>query len=301
MRNFMSTGKLIMAVVAISGTLASCEPMEDDSWTTNGIIRTQWSAANPETGRIPVGLSDCWLYMYPQEGDVNYSSFRIDSEREEADIMSGRYDALVLHDLKYLKDIERYRTARIEIPTTYNERGERAISDNPKEMIYTARIQNLDMAYSERKDISVPMERVLKKINFIANIRDKGELIENCTIDISGLAVEMRLHDFKITEDEEAVLAFPIRKQGRATAYEGGYRTTYTGYANFLGVTGKNILYFSFTDSDNNKRKMEMDISARLHYWNTEEVTVYISVDAVTGKISIEKESNDSSDVTIDN
>lgn len=296
----MKRGHYLMAL-AVAGMLASCEPFEEQSWSYNAAINTQWSAANPETGRIPTGLQDCWLYMYPQEGNIPCYTYRINSEKADADIAGGKYDALVLHDLKYMKDVDRYRTARIEIPTIYNERGERQIKDNPEEMIYTARVQNMNIDWEERQNLYIPMERVLKRINFVANIRDKGELVESCTIDISGLAVEMRLHDFKITEDAEAVLAFPIRKQGRATASADGYRTTYTGYANFLGVTGRNILYFSFTDSERNERRMDMDISARLHYWNTEEVTVYISVDAVAGTIAIDKESSDSSDVIIDN
>ncbi len=291
-----------LTVVAIASMFASCEPFEEDSWTNNSIINTQWTAAEPETGRIPVGLQDCWLYMFPQEGNIPFYCYKIDEEKEEMDIPEGKYDALVLHDLKYLKGIgQRFETAKIEIPTTYNERGEREIKDNPQEMIYTARVQNISIDGDERQEQYIPMERVLKKINFIANIRDSGELVEKCIIDISGLAVEMNLHNFSITPGEEAVLAFPIRKQGRATACEGGYQTVYAGYANFLGVTGTNILYFTFTDSQGVERKLNLDISARLHYWNTEEVTVYIFVDAVAGTIRLDKWSNDSSDVTIDN
>lgn len=291
-----------LTVVAAASILASCEPLEEDSWTKNSVINTQWTAAEPETGRIPVGLQDCWLYMYPQEGNIPFYSYRIDEEREEVDIPGGRYDALVLHDLKYLEGIgQRFETARIKIPTTYNDKGEREISDNPQGMIYTARVQNISIEEDERREQYIPMERVLKKINFIANIRDSGELKNECIIDISGLAVEMRLHDFSITQSEEAVLAFPIRKQGRTTACEDGYQTVYAGYANFLGVTGTNILYFTFTDSQGVERRLDIDISARLHYWNTEEVTVHIFVDAVAGTIRLDKWSNESSDVTIDN
>jgi hypothetical protein len=68
-----------------------------------------------------------------------------------------------------------------------------------------------------------------------------------------------------------------------------------------LGTVGRNILYFTYVDSNGRERVGKYDLTPYLTDWNTEEVTIRIIIDATTDSVTLEGyEKGDTSDFVFD-
>lgn len=296
----MRTNRFFALLLLVGNLLASCSPMEDDWWTQNEIISTNWMQANPETGRRPVGLNGYTAFYYPQEGSIRFYEYEIPDERNEVDVKNGMYDILVTQKNEFMNRMEMYRTTILVLPTEYDTNGEMLISKNPEEMIYYGTVENAPIKEETRTVRHLIMKRCLKKINFIVNVKDSVELTKNVEVDIAGLATQMKMNNGMIDTQKQAVLKFPIHKYGRAENTSDGFVTCFRGHEYLLGVSGKNILYLSFIDGGGKRHKLSLDLTPYLHYWSTEEVTVTLNVDAEKGIMTKGEWSEGSTDITID-
>lgn len=296
----MRTNRFFTLLLFAESLMAACSPMEDDWWTQNEVISTNWMQANPETGRRPVGLDGYAAFYYPQEGEIHSYEYGMPDEKREADVQEGTYDILVTQKNEFITRTEMYRTTTLTLPTEYDTNGEMLISKNPEEMIYYGKVENATVREEVRTVRHLIMKRCLKKINFIVNVKDTVELAKDVDMDISGLATQMKMNNGMIDGRLQAVLKFPIHKYGRAENTGDGFLTCFRGYEYLLGVSGKNILYLSFLDGAGKRQKLSLDLTPHLHYWSTEEVTITLDVNAIEGDITAGEWSESSTDITID-
>ena len=286
--------------MAATALLAGCDPMDDTSWTHNESVYLSWTEANPLTGRRPAEIDVCNIYFYPQTGNIANYVFKMPTDEASVALPAGDYDMLVRHDTTYIKDADYFQTAKVVLPTSYNTSGERVIVKNPTKMIYIATDRNLRVSDEEQVQRRFAMRRVLKKLNLQVQIEDSLELTRDVSIDLSGLATELRIASNQIISDKQAVLLVNLKKYGRSQQMVNRYLTTYTGESYLLGVTGSNIMYLNYTNAKEEEQRVYIDVTGYLSNWSTDEVTVHIKVNAKDNTYKIERWGDQTTEVELD-
>lgn len=256
---------------------ASCEPLEDTNWTRNSLVSLDWSQADAETGQRPAYLDTLQIDYFSQLDDRDNVSYLFESNYGEFNVRSGQFDVMVSHDSPYIKNRERIRTARIVLPTELNPAGERVIQSYPDSVMYAGFLYNVPMDYDERMGIEVPMYRMTRKINFIVYVGDEQELLEPCSMDMSGMCYEMTMHNRECNDEADGTQVFQLVKYGRFYN-EDHCLTAYKGTVNCLGTVGRNILYFTYIDCHGNTRHCTYDVTPYFKVWTTEETTVTLRI-----------------------
>lgn len=291
---------ILSFVMAATALLAGCDPMDDTSWTHNESVYLSWTEANPLTGRRPAEIDVCNIYFYPQTGNIANYVFQMPTDEASVELPAGDYDMLVRHDITYIKDADYFQTAKVVLPTSYNTSGERVIVKNPTKMIYIATDRNLRVSDEEQVQRRFAMRRVLKKLNLQVQIEDSLELTRDVSIDLSGLATELRIASNQIISDKQAVLLVNLKKYGRSQQMVNRYLTTYTGESYLLGVTGSNIMYLNYTNAKEEEQRVYIDVTGYLSNWSTDEVTVHIKVNAKDNTYKIERWGDQTTEVELD-
>ena len=291
---------ILSFVMAATALLAGCDPMDDTSWTHNESVYLSWTEANPLTGRRPAEIDVCNIYFYPQTGNIANYVFKMPTDEASVELPAGDYDMLVRHDTTYIKDADYFQTAKVVLPTSYNTSGERVIVKNPTKMIYIATDRNLRVSDEEQVQRRFAMRRVLKKLNLQVQIEDSLELTHDVSIDLSGLATELRIASNQIISDKQAVLLVNLKKHGRSQQMVNRYLTTYTGESYLLGVTGSNIMYLNYTNAKEEEQRVYIDVTGYLSNWSTDEVTVHIKVNAKDNTYKIERWGDQTTEVELD-
>lgn len=276
-----------MPVMAFcAGTLFSCEPMDESSWIYNETFLVNWGEVTG-TGERPIGQEVLVAHLYGGEKKYRYYYLAPDGEKE-TNIETGTYKAIAIQGNEFVRDMDRFGSASIILPTD-NDNGlrETEIEDNPAEMMYFGRIDEMAVDGERKRTHTFHMRKALKKLTFMVSVLDNEELKDNCDIDISGLATRMSLADGAIDKETEAVLKFSIPKKGRPLT-EGGRKiqTRFKGSCHILGTSGKNVVRVTYTDSKGEKQTVEYDVTHKLKEWTTDEVGVVIRIDAETGMIN---------------
>lgn len=266
--------KKIFTALGCIALLCSCEPMnESNYWTGNVFLHADWKDGNLETGRRPISIDSCFIGIYSHDDNVDGVITNFPKDNAELELKQGVYDFMVFHNTKYIKRTEMYKTAVVELPTMYNEEKEQVVVENPNEMLYAGLALNDTVKNDIRTAFRVNVIRLLKKINFIVVVGDKKELTENIHMNISGVANRLKIWNQKVDTSDEAVILFDLKKRGRHLNNE-NFLTSYQGSAYVLGITGRNILYMTFTDGDGKERLVKLNLTKYLSDWDTEEVTV---------------------------
>lgn len=283
--------------------LLACDPIEEDSWFNNEIVKLDWTYANPETGYRPSSVDMFTLSYYPQ--DVQDKQFRFDYELTDDEITlplySGYYDLLAISDDDRVEKERRFKEARVIFPTTLDSLGHRYITDAAGSMIYKGQIQNVDVNYSDRRQRKVELRRLLRTINFVINVFDYKEVIKPISLDLSGVATAMRLYDEAIDPDSEAILRLEPVKQGRGAENELGMHTIFKTSCNVLGVIGNNVANVYYYNYRDELRRVQVDLTSYLSSWNTEEAVVYINLNAFQNSGMVERWDSVSGDIIINN
>ena len=283
--------------------LLACDPIDEDSWFNNETVELDWTYANPETGYRPSSVDVFTLSYYPQ--DVKDKQFRFDYELTDDEITlplySGYYDLLAISDDDRVEKENRFKEARVIFQTTVDSLGNRYITDEAESMIYKGQIQNVDVNYSDRRQRKVELRRLLRTINFVVNVFDYKEIMKPVSLDLSGVASVMRLHDEAIDPDSEAILCLQATKQGRDAENELGMHTIFKTSCYVLGVTGNNVAHVYFYNYRDELQRVQVDLTAYLSSWNTEEAVVYINLNAFQNTGMVERWDSVSSDIIINN
>lgn len=261
--------------------LGACEPMEDDYWNDNSLIRLDWGEANPETGRRPVEVDTLNIHWFTQTSDINEPIVHeIKGSSQNFQIPTDIYDIMALQPDKYLTRKEAFKTITYELPTHHNKMGERVISEVPERMSYVGKItgEKLDAAVPQQTYIT--MERVLKKLNFVVVVEETAELTRPAVVDMSGMAYRKKLWNMNIAKLDEAVQVFNLPKHGR---YLNDDRclSAFVGSTYCLGTCGRNVLYLTLVDAENKSVVLKYDVTSYLSDWNTFEETVHIRINLV--------------------
>lgn len=268
---------MTMGVVAV---LSSCNPMDEDSWLYNSLIRLDWVQANPETGQRPAEIADLDMFYYPHDEDKPNVVATIHGSSQGFDVPTGTYDIMALQKSQFLRRSEEFKTATFALPTHLNNMLETVISVNPDSMYYAGMIMG-EMVDSEvQNETYIEMRRILKKLNFVVVVEETAELLRPCVVDMSGMAYRKKLWDMSIDELDEAVQIFSLVKHGRYLNDE-RCLTAFRGSVYCLGTVGRNILYLTVYDADNRKLVLKYDITPYLTEWSTFEETVHIRINLV--------------------
>lgn len=276
MKQIRNISKILLTVVAVA-SMGACQPLEGDSWTGNSKVILDWTEANPDTGERPEQITDMSIYYYPQTTTKETYKAAFPGSSNTYDVQTETYDILVLQDSPLYKYTDKFATAIFELPTVPEDDAEIRISENPTEQCYFGRLSGEKVDWNVRNDIHIDMERILKKLNFVILIGDKAELTEPCTVDISGMAYKKSFQNKDAVEDAQAIQVLEIYRHGRYVSDEYEW-TSYMGSVYCLGVAGKNILYFTFTDSQGVKQKVTYDVTQYLMGWNTYEETIHLRI-----------------------
>lgn len=267
--------------LAVSMVFPSCEPMDADYWMYNSNITLNWAVANPETGRRPTEVTELHMRYFSQLDDADRVIVKvIRGSSQGYEIPSGIYDIMAIQPNDYLTRTDDFKTITFELPTHLNNKAETVISDIPTEMYYVGKVTGETLDIDAPLDTEVMMERILKKLNFVVVVEEETELIRPAIVDMSGMAFRKKLWNMEIGALDEAVQVFNLTKHGRylnnttcLTAFRG---STYC-----LGTCGRNILYLTLYDADNQEIVLKYDITPYLKDWSTAEETVHISVNLV--------------------
>ena len=296
----MKVFRLLGVACAVSAVFTACEPFEDTSWINNSYVYLDWKHANPETGMRPVELDSLKVFYYSQTDQLPDFSFPMTENIGQFDVRTNCYDIVVTHPSPYFVRDTKFRTTTIELPTRINHKAEVVITENPKDMIYLGVSAGTQVDWEGRRNVYVTMRRMLKELNFVVNIIDYEELMVPCTVDISGMASRMKVWNRQYDDETEAIQIFNIHKQGRHMNTE-KCLTTFKGKVLSLGTVGRNILYFTFQDAKGRERVGKYDLTPYLADWNTDEVTVRMTIDATTDTVTLEGyEQGDTSDFVFD-
>lgn len=283
MKNFRRWCTILLAAAAVTG----CKPLEDDSWVNNSHVYLDWKYANDETGLRPVELDSLSVFYYSQTDNLPDFKFPMDQNIGEFEVKTNCYDVVVTHASPFYSRNERFKSTTIKLPTRINHKAERVVSQNPDEMMYIGIIPAVMVDWDVRRNIYVSMARALKKINFVVTITDVEELLQPCTVDMSGMATEKKIWNGECDKDTEAIQIFTLNKHGRFLNTE-KYMTAYKGSVYCLGAVGRNILYLTYYDAGGYERVGKYDLTPYLTNWNTEEVTLRINIDATTNEVSLQ-------------
>lgn len=283
----MKAFRFLFAAVAASALLAGCKPFEDTSWVENSHVKLDWRYADPETGMRPVDIDSLYVRYYSTSDETPDAQFPMPRNDGSFVVPTDYYDVLVTHPSPYFKRMERFKSATIKLPTRINHKAEVVITENPEDMIYTGVMPTVYVNADQQHSIFVSMQRILKKINFVVLITDVDELLYPCTVDIAGMASEMKLSSGECRGESEAVQIFRLFKRGRFLNTE-KCLTAYTGSVLSLGTVGRNVLYFTYTDAAGAERTGKYDLTSYLANWDTQEVTIRISIDATSDEVSLD-------------
>lgn len=296
----MKAFKLLGMACAVAATFAACQPFEDTSWVNNSYVYLDWKHANPETGMRPIELDSLKVFYFSQSDQLPDFTFPMTENVGQFDVRTNCYDVVVTHPSPYFVRDTRFRTMTIELPTRVNHKAEVVVSENPKDMIYLGYSAGTQVDWEVRRNVNVTMKRMLKELNFVVNIIDWEELMAPCIVDISGMASRMKVWNQQFDDETEAVQIFQINKQGRHMNTE-KCLTTFKGKVYCLGIVGRNIMYFTYQDSNGRERVGKYDLTPYLADWNTDEVTVRITIDATDNSVKLEGyDQGDTSDFIYD-
>lgn len=292
--------KMLGLTWAVAAVVSACEPFEDTSWINNSFVYLDWKYANPETSMRPVELDSLQVFYYSQADNLPDFVFPMDENIGQFDVRTNYYDIVVTHPSPYFFRNEKFKTSTIKLPTRVNHKAEVVIAENPKDMIYLGIMPGTHVNWNVRRNVYVTMSRMLKELNFVVTIADREELVEQCTVDLSGMASKMKVWNREYDNDTEAVQIFKLNKQGRHLNTS-KCLTTYKGKVLCLGTVGRNILYFTYVDADGRERLGKYDLTPYFTDWTTDEVTIRIHIDATTGEVDMEGyEQGDTTDFVFD-
>ena len=292
--------KMLGLTWAVAAVVSACEPFEDTSWINNSFVYLDWKYANPETSMRPVELDSLQVFYYSQADNLPDFVFPMDENIGQFDVRTNYYDIVVTHPSPYFFRNEKFKTSTIKLPTRVNHKAEVVIAENPKDMIYLGIMPGTHVNWNVRRNVYVTMSRMLKELNFVVTIADREELVEQCTVDLSGMASKMKVWNREYDNDTEAVQIFKLNKQGRHLNTS-KCLTTYKGKVLCLGTVGRNILYFTYVDADGRERLGKYDLTPYFTDWTTDEVTIRIHIDATTGEVDMEGyEQGDTTDLVFD-
>lgn len=267
----------VLLAAGMAAGLFACQPFEEDSWQYNSLIRLEWLDANPETGHRPAEVEKLQMHFYPHDEDKMTVVSDIQNSSQGFDVPTGTYDIMALQPSQFIKRDEQFKTATFALPTHLNSMLETVISVNPDSMYYTGKIMG-EMIDSEiQNETYIPMERILKKLNFVVIIEETDELLRPAVVDLSGMAFRKKLWDMSIAELDEAVQIFSLTKHGRYLN-DDICMTAFRGYVYCLGTVGRNILHLTVYDADNKKITLKYDVTPYLTEWSTFEETVHIRI-----------------------
>lgn len=292
--------KLMGALCAVASMFTACEPFNDASWINNSYVYLDWKYANPETAMRPVELDSLQVFYYSQSDNLPDFSFPMKENVGQFDVRTNYYDIVVTHPSPYFSRNEKFKTSSIKLPTRINHKAEVVVSQNPEEMIYLGAMAGIQVNWEVRRNVYVTMTRMLKELNFVVNIIDSDELMVPCTVDLSGMATQMKIWNHEYDSETEAVQVFQLTKHGRHMNTE-KCQTTFKGKVLCLGTIGRNILYFTYVDAKGRERVSKYDLTPYLTNWTTDEVTIRININALDDSVSLEGyEQGDTSDFIFD-
>lgn len=278
MKDMKTYRSLCMGLAMVAGMLfVSCEPLEDTSWVRNSLVTLDWSTSGNESGQRPAYLDSLQIDYFSHYDDTDNCSYIFATNYGEFDVQTGLFDVLVSHDTEFIRNRERIKTAKIVLPTELNEAAERVITSYPDSVLYAGFLYNVPMDYDNRLSIKVPMFRMTRKINFIVYVGDEQELMEPCSMDMSGMCYEMTMHNRKLNEEADGTQVFELVKYGRFYN-EDHCLTAYKGTVTCLGTVGRNILYFTYVDCHGQTRHCTYDVTPYFKVWTTEETTVTLRI-----------------------
>lgn len=292
--------KLFGTYLAMAAAFTACGPFDDTSWINNSYVYLDWQYANPETAMRPVELDSLQVFYYSQSDNLPDFVFPMEENVGQFDVRTNVYDIVVTHPSPYFDRNRKFKTSTIKLPTRINHKAEVVVSDNPEEMIYLGIMPGTQVNWEVRRNVYITMSRMLKELNFVVNIIDREELMLPCTVDISGMATQMKIWNREFDDETEAVQVFQLSKSGRHMNTE-KCLTTFKGKVLCLGTVGRNILYFTYTDADGRERMGKYDLTPYLSDWTTDEVTIRINIDATDNSVELEGyEMGDTSDFVFD-
>ena len=290
----------LLGLTWAAGLLTACEPFEDTSWVNNSYVYLDWKYANPETSMRPVELDSLQVFYYSQSDNFPDFMFPMEENVGQFDVRTNVYDIVVTHPSPYFSRNEKFRTSTVKLPTRVNHKAEVVVSENPQDMIYLGVMAGTQVNWNVRRNVYVTMSRMLKELNFLVTIADKEELIMPCTVDLSGMATQMKVWNREYDTETEAIQIFQLSKQGRHMN-TGKCLTTYKGKVLCLGAVGRNILYFTYVNADGIECTGKYDLTSYLADWTTDEVTIRINIDATTGQVDLQGyEKGDTTDFIFD-
>lgn len=274
-------------MMCIAAGLAACSPMDGvTSWTENCEVTLHWEASGSDSGQQPVTIDSLQVRFMPHTPETETEQFYMKGYDDCYDMPTNMYDLLVFHDERFLQNAGKLRTAVIEFPVEYNEQREPVITYTSDSILYVGHVDSVTVDYNKRMNIDIQMRRMMKKLNLRVYLGDDKALLENCTVNISGIAYRKNIWTRDCDEHANGIMVTQLQKEGRYLNNDVAL-TLYTGSFYCLGAVGQNIMYFSYVNGEGKTVDCKFDMTSYLYEWGHEDLTVTLRILNNNGELDV--------------